>query len=360
MKNNILKTSDEFNAAYLNFKNSNLAEKLTERFRVKPFFEQYETLKNVVEKGTFFIHFFAVSTSFIGVFMFLINMVHNNIFAAVLSAVFLLLIETIKRLTIPTAIKQYLQFKKISVFLILASLALTTLSVALSFTGAHDTVVLLTPSATVTDIAPTKNEYKQRIKELEQQKRNVKKSMQWKGTLTPQGAKAYNQLTAQIGIIESDMIKNVNQLTDSNTAAVTSHTTNTATRSEYFAVFAVLFDLSLFFAFWFLEYYYFRSFAEFSDMNSTNGNQQNSSSYSSNVVATPVEPQPETVINSVATANNGFSLNANVLDLAIKKAKANIAAYNAKINKDEGSPESNAKGLNKWQQELSGLESMVG
>ena len=119
MKNNILKTSNEFNAAYLNFKNSNLAEKLTERFRVKPFFEQYETLKNVVEKSTFFIHFFAVSTSFIGVFMFLINMVHNNIFAAVLSGVFLLFVEILKRLTIPTAIKQYLQFKQISIFLLL-------------------------------------------------------------------------------------------------------------------------------------------------------------------------------------------------------------------------------------------------
>ena len=174
MKNSILKTSNEYNEAFLTFQNSDLAEKLGEKFRVKPFFEQYEILKKVVQSSTYFIHFFAVSTSFVGVYMFLINMVHNIVLAAILTGVFLLLIEQLKRLTIPTAIKHFLQFRQISIFLILASLALTTLSVSLSFTGAHDTVLLLTPSATVTDVTPTKNEYKQRIKELEQQKRSVK------------------------------------------------------------------------------------------------------------------------------------------------------------------------------------------
>ena len=179
--------------------------------------------------------------------------------------------------------------------------------------------------------------------------------MQWKGALTPQGAKAYNELTAQIGRIESDMIQNVNKLTDSNTAAITTHTTHTATRSEYFAVFAVILDLSLFFAFWFLEYYDFRSFAEFSD-----SSQPHNGTYNASITAQKAEKVPENDIKPVATEYNGFSLNANVLSLAIKKAKANIAAYKGKIKQNEGRPESNAKGLYKWQQELNGLEQMVG
>ena len=357
MKNLLLKTSNEFNEAFLLFQSSHLADKLNEKFRIKPFFEQYQKLRNTVASASYLIHIFAVATSFIGVLTFLLPLVHNALIAAILASVFLLFIEVLKRLTIPSAIKHFLQFKKLSVFLILASLALTTLSIALSFTGAHDTVILLTPNATTIDTEPTRSEYKERIKTLENQKRSIKKSMSWKGVLTPQGAKAYNEITAQVGRIEGDMINNINRITSSNTAAIESHTSKTTTQSKYFAIFAVIFDLSLFFAFWFLEYYDYRSFAEFAKF------EQNNGSYQNNTVATekeePTEPQPETVFQSVATENNNFSLNANTLDLAMKKAKANIAAYNAKISKGEGRPESNAQGLHKWTEELKTMEQMI-
>jgi hypothetical protein len=358
------KTSSEFNESYEAFKNSHLAQELTEYFRIKPFFEQYATLRQVVHYATYFIHFFAIATSFIGVYVFLLSMVQNTLLTSALSLIFLSIIEVIKRLTVPKAIKEFLQFRKIRLFLIAASLALTTLSIGLSYYGAHDTVLIFTPEAKLTDVEPTKGDAKERIKELNRQRKEIKRSMSWKGTLTPQGAKAYNSVTAQIGKLEGNMIENVNRITAANDQTTKSHSEKTTVRSGYFAVFTLCFDLLLLVAFFFLEYYNYRSFTEFAEHQAAaNGEQPTATEKTLSEpksTVTTVATEPQTTVATVATANLGFSLNTNAVQLAIKQAKGIIAAYKAKEKKGEGRPESNAAGLEKWNKELQELEAMVG
>jgi hypothetical protein len=354
------KTSSEFSESYEAFKNSHLAQELTEYFRVKPFFEQYATLRHVVHYTTLFIHFFAIATSFIGVYMFLLAMVKNALLTSALTLLFLTLIEAIKRLTIPKAIKEFLQFRKFRIMLVVVSLALTTLSMTLSYYGASDTVLIFTPAAKLTDVEPTKGEAKERIKELNRQRQEIKRSMSWKGTLTPQGAKAYNSVTAQIGKLEGNMIENVNRITAANDQTTNNHKEATTVRSAYFAVFTLCFDLLLLVAFFFLEYYNYRSFTEFAEHQAAASGEQPTKDSDPTAAVATVATKEKTPVATVATDNFGFSLNTNALQLAIKQAKGNIAAYHAKVKKGEGRPESNAAGLEKWNKELQELEAMVG
>jgi hypothetical protein len=70
-----------------------------------------------------------------------------------------------------------------------------------------------------------------------------------------------------------------------------------------------------------------------------------------------VGTEQSTIIDfPVATANNGFSLNTNTVQLAIKKAKANISAYQAKLKKGEGKDETNNEGIERWNDNLNQLE----
>ena len=354
MKKMTFNTSNEFNEAFQAFQSTTLSKELSEKFRVKPFFEQYATIKRIVSSTSYFINVFAVATSFVGVFAFLKALLQNDMLAALFASIFLTLIEMLKRLTIPKAIKEWLQFHRLSVPLLCSSSVLILLSVTLSYSGAHEAVQLFTPQATVTDVATPKKEYTDRIKQLEKQKKEIKRTMSWQSKLTPQGAKAYNEVTAQIGHIENDMLQNINRITTNNDKTLQNHSETTTVKSGYFALFTLLFDLSLIFAFFFIEYYDYRSFTEFSDVvyNETidNNNVEN--------VATNEPASGNVITQSVATANNGFSLNTNAIQLAIKKAKANVSAYKAKLKKGEGRPETNNVGVERWNNSLQELEQM--
>ena len=354
MKKITFNTSNEFNEAFQAFQSTTLSKELTEKFRVKPFFEQYASLKRTVLFASYIINVFAVVTSFVGVFAFLEALVHSTILAAIFASIFLVLIELLKRFTIPKTVKEWLQFRKISVPLLFFSVVLIGLSIGLSYSGAHEAVQLFTPQATVTDVATPKKEYTDRIKQLEKQKKEIKRTMSWQSKLTPQGAKAYNEITAQIGHIENDMLQNINRITTNNDKTIQNHSETTTAKSSYFALFTLFFDLSLIVAFIFMEYYDYRSFTEFASSDSDTHN----SSYDNTNVATDEPISGNVTSQSVATANNGFSLNASTLQLAIKKAKSNISAYQSKISKGEGRTETNAQGMERWNDKLQELEQM--
>ncbi len=348
MKNLNFKTSSEFNAAYQAFIDSSLSKNLSEKFRVKPFFEQYEMLRKVVLYSTYFIHAFAVATSFIGVYFFAMNIIKNMWLSGIGATLFLVLIEWLKRLTIPTAIKEWLQFKKVRVFLICAGLALASTSLLLSYFGAHTTIQVGTPTAALTDTEPLRKDYKSRIKDLQKSKREIKATMSWEGTLTPQGAKAYNEVTKQIGQIESQMNTYLNRTDDENRQIKEKHATSTDKMSSNFSAFTVIFDLLLIVAFWFLEYYDYRSFTEFASHVEEN---------TSFEVPTESKEVPVATDNSVATDKNTFSLNI-MKDLAIKQAKSNIAAFKAKLSKGEGNEGTNQQGIERWLNTINEMENL--
>ena len=106
-------------------------------------------------------------------------------------------------------------------------------------------------------------------------------------------------------------------------------------KAEVFAIVTLVTELLFLLSIWFLELYDFRSFKEFASFES---------SYK----------EEDDLKNSVATRDN-----TETLDLAIKKAKANISAYKSKLLKGEGKTSTNQEGLQRWKNKLQMLESQL-
>jgi hypothetical protein len=255
MQNLPIKTSSEYEKAYNDFKSSDLAQKLSEKYRVRPFYEKYAKLYRAVSVASYGLNFFSVATATTCVFAFLMAMLPYPFLCACIAVASLTMIELFKRLTIPSFFQSYFQFKKLTISKLVFIIVLVVFSVTLSYTGAKDTVLLLTPKAELTDVQATKQPFSERIKSLEKQKRDIKRSMSWENKLTPQGAKAYNEVTAQIGRIENEMMQSVSKANTSNEKTLGDHQNNTSLRAEYFGAITLFLDLALIALFFFMELY---------------------------------------------------------------------------------------------------------
>ena len=245
-----------------------------------------------------------------------------------------------------------MQFRRVNGLKAVTICAFVFLSIALSYLGAKDSVKLFTPSVFLTNIDSVKGSYQSRIATLESRLSDVKKTQSWHGKLTPQGQKTYNAITAQISLIESDMLDNANRLTSKNDLATDDHSSKTEIKSHYFGIFTLALDVSLIGLLFFLEYYDFRSFAEFVKSSSQHQTIQTTSDNPNSDDVATVFP-----IEDVATGSNGFD--EGVLRLAMKNARANLSAYEAKLRNNDGLKETNLRGIERWQLKLRELEALI-
>jgi hypothetical protein len=370
MKKIAFKTTDEFKAYHNAFLDSTLSDRLADKYKVRPFFERYAKLRAMMQNTSYLLNLFAVITSFTCVFTFVNTLIKNALASFAFAVAFLVLLELFKRLTIPNTFKAFFQFRKLNPLKVAFILCLTGTSVLLSFVGASDAVQQYTPPPTLISTDSIRTQYGSRIVSLEKRLKEIKRSQSWHGTLTPQGQKAYNAVQNQINLIEGDRIATTDRATAANDQTTTHHTTHTDSRGYYFSFFSLLLDLLLIGFFYFMEYYDYRSYTEFAELEKQDATSEPAanSSHSSPVVTTnsTVTTDGTTVAtdatdssHSVATANNGFSLNSNTVQLAIKKAKANISAFQNKIRIGEGNLDTNEKGVQRWQQEVQNLENML-
>lgn len=358
MENLSIQTNDVYGETYKQFLQSSLSVRLRDKFTVKPFYLRYRMLRFLALVSSFGVHFFSAATAFTCVFVFLNPMLRNAVVAGCFAVVSLFVLEALKRLTIPDFCKNILQFGRIDWFKGMALCILIGFSVMLSYSGAQDSVKLLTPSVILTNVDSVRNEYKTRIATLETRLSDVDKTQSWRGALTMAGEQTYKSITEQISLIESDMLINTNKLTDKNEHIAAQYAAKTSVNAHYFGILTLVLDCSLVGLLFFLEYYDYRSFAEFAlfnqDASEPNGQQKQSSD----------EPQNEEedlatlkLIDNVATGSNG--LDESILRLAIKSAKSNLSAYEAKRRNSDGNDETNQKGIERWQLKLRELEAML-
>jgi hypothetical protein len=262
-----LKPSNEYQIAYQQFLNTRLAQRLQDKFSVKPFHIRYGLL-NVLAKGTSYgLHVFGATTAFTYVFLFLHQLLQNSLLAGVFTTVFLFGLEAFKRLMIPDFCKNALQFRRVNWLKLSVIAALTTLSIALSYSGATATTELLTPSVFLTNIDSVKQSYQTRIATLETRLTDINQKQSRRGRLTTEGQASYQILTEQIALIESEMSQNVRGLSSENTVKSVQHGRKTAINAHYFGLFTLMLDLSLIGLLYFMEYYDFRNFGEFVQIN---------------------------------------------------------------------------------------------
>ncbi len=363
MENLAIKTTNEFQEAHDEFLNSTLHQRLAQKFRVEPFYKRYRKLKNVLSVSSYGLNFFSAATAFTCVFVFLNTLLQNNLIAGLFSIGFLAVVEILKRLTIPDFFKNYLQFGKINVLKIVFIMGLTATSVGLSYLGAKDSVKMFTPSVQLLSVDSVKSSYTSRIADLEERLKDVKKTQSWRGKLTAAGQKTYNQISAQIASIEDDMLKNTNRVTDRNEDLQVKHSSKTEINAHFFGLFTLGLDLSLIIFLFFVEYYDYRSLTEFSQTTNPQYNDRNAienitETSNTGIVATNMAKEVHDIEisdNAVATDLNGAD--EGVLRLAIKNAKANLAAYEAKLRNREGNEDTIRRGIERWKNTLVELES---
>jgi hypothetical protein len=342
-------TENVYENTYKGFLNNVLFDRLNQKFAIKPFFERYASLRKLAVIGSYVIHAFSVATAFVFVFSFLQTLLQNGLLAIIFTFMLLSGIEAFKRFLLPDAFKNYFQFNRIDSLRTIVIAGLIFISISLSFFGAKDAVQIFSPSVQLTSLDSVRLPYQQRINTLEKRLTEVKRSQSWKGKLTPQGQKAYTQLSAQIANVENQMLQQENRGTQQNDLLLTQHSTSTQSHSYWFGLFTLFFDLSLIGLLWFIEYYDYRSFCEFAQVAKVNPNVDKT-------VATVNQPSEQVNLTDNSAITENSDLNNDYLILAYKKAKANVAAFESKIRSGIGKPETNQKGLEKWQNRLIELE----
>jgi hypothetical protein len=345
-----LNTRNEYTDAFQRFQKSMLFERLMDKFKAQPFFERYRILRLIVLLSSYGINIFSVATAFTCVFVFLQTMLQNKLFTGVFSVAFLLGLEAFKRLTIPYFFKNLLQFRKINFIKLTFILCLTVVSVTLSYVGAKDTVRIFTPSVFLTNVDSMRNGYNERITILEVRLEDVRKSHLWKGKLTTEGQIAYNQISNQIAMLEGDKLQNIGKAIAQNDEKALQNSRKTSVNAYFFGLFTLLLDVLLIGLLFFLEYYDYRSFTEFVKLD----NQMKSSLH---------KDEPNDIDNDIdlpeeSIATRSYAFESDFIQLAMKQARSNISAYEAKIRNKDGNEETNRRGVEKWQRKYDELQAM--
>jgi hypothetical protein len=351
MENFQIPTENQYQNAYEDFLDTTLFSRLKEKFVVKPFYLRYKPLRSVMLIASYGINFFSAATAFTCVFVFANTLLQNSVMAGVFSVVFLGILEMFKRLLIPDFCKNILQFRQVNWLKGVVIVLLMCISVALSYFGAKDSVLLFTPKVELTNVEDVTKDHKSRIATLEKRLVEIRKTQSWHGTLTPKGQKAYNRVTEQVAQIESDLLQNANRITSQNDELSVKHDEKTFNSASVFSILTLFLDLSLIGLLFFCEYYDYRSFVEFAQKSAAVKQSDNSNNDTNDKGIFERS-------NSVATENNG--IDERIISLAIKNAKANLAAYDAKIRNNEGNGDTNIRGREKWWNELQQLESKLG
>jgi hypothetical protein len=262
-QNSSIAQTDHFSDAFQRFQDSRQFKRLQDKYKVKPYFERQRALKVTSAVSGYVLNAFSASTAFLFVYTFLNTLLPAKGLSGAFTLVFLFALEALKRLTLPGVFKTYLQFKKVSWGAVLFAGLLSSGSIASSYFGAKEAVKLLTPDADLANIDDVRKPFEARLEVLQADKADAMKQT-WKGKQTVQSAKRLNVIQLQEAEIQSAMLKAIQEATEANNKAVSSHTTSTTLKAGHFAGVTLVFELLLLLCLYFGELYDFRSLAEFS------------------------------------------------------------------------------------------------
>ncbi len=253
---------DQYSDAFQQFQESRQFKRLQEKFKVRPFFERAKTIKFIADSSGWILNVFSASTAFLFVFSFLCSLVPFKALSVVFTLAFLVILEGLKRFTLPGVFKNYLQFKRLSFGAIAFCVFLSIGSILSSYLGAKEAVLLLSPKPKLIDLAEVRKPFEDRLQSLQNDKADAMKQT-WKGKQTVQAAKRLNVIQEQESQIQVALLAAVQTAEKQNTDAMQSNAGTTKMKAEHFAVVTLIFELLLLLCIWYAEYYDFRSLAEF-------------------------------------------------------------------------------------------------
>ena len=255
-------STDIFSEAFDGFQASRQFERLQRKYQIRPFFERAKPVKIIADVSGYLLNGFSAATAFAFVFGFLAGLLPFKTLSVAFAVTFLVILEGLKRLTIPSIFKDFLQFKRLNFGAVAFAVMLSAGSIASSFFGAKDVIRLMTPAADLIDLSEVRKPFEDRLKVLQADKETAERQT-WKGKINVQAAKRLNVIQTQIADQEAALLQAIQTATAENIQVKDQHSAKTSLKAEHFAAVTLLFELMLFLCLWYGEFYDFRSLAEF-------------------------------------------------------------------------------------------------
>lgn len=247
-------------------------KKAEKRFEPKPFAIQFKPLLNIALVSRFILPLFSVITGTLFLANVFESMLDFFIVSLALGFVLVVLLEYSKTSLLQIAFPQLVSGQNkayIGVFIL--ALCFTLGSGYLSINGSEtiynklDTTIKDTEQKHLLEKEALKLEYDEKINTLTQELRDYKKSVSWKGHINmtnKANQKIISSLNSRIEALESEKVKEINQLT-----ADQNSTVNTVFNTVETHIFIVLIIVSLIEVFiilvnWFIVYYDFKIISE--------------------------------------------------------------------------------------------------
>lgn len=259
-----LPSGSQYQKEFQTFKDSKLYQRLNEKFRIKPYYEQNRHLKISALVSSYLFNFFSILTSFFFVYS-LLNSFIGVVLGLVLSISMLIVLECFKRLILPEIAKNYLQFKKINFVRLSVMVVLVTLSGFFSASGGNIAVREFTTEVQTIDTDSIRDYYSNLIG-TKQVQQNELLNVKYKGNTTRTAQKVINGLQTEINTIRSQENKLFSYSLEENEKLITNDSLVKDQNGLYFSLLALIFDLFLIFCIAYSEYYDYRSIAEFSKL----------------------------------------------------------------------------------------------
>ena len=254
-------TTNPHSDHFQEFGNARLFERLQKKFIPKPYHYQYRVIRAVVLGSSFLFHILSAATAAALIWIFISNLISNELLSGAITLAALVALELSKRETSGRFFHDYLQFGKFSPALAFTVIALAAISTTCSFFGAEKAVKQFSAAPTLISADSTTAPLRANLAAIDQQI-SAARATKWKGKTTERSQRTIERLTRQKETILGEVVRQQQRVDGKNDATETDHATTTEANATGFAAFTLVCELLLILALFYLEYYDYRSMAE--------------------------------------------------------------------------------------------------
>lgn len=355
-----VQTTDFFEEHFEKFSKTKLYEQLDKEFAVKPYYLKYQIHYWLSLGGSYFFNVFSALTASTLVLFFLKGMIHPA-FVWGLAIVFLLFMESAKRLTLRSFFQDLFQFKKVRYGLLTVIVVLAALSVSFSYFGAKRFILNFTPPPVLTQDSLIQNQ-NTRLAEIKTEIDTLSLNKDKAGVVFWPSQKAINKLNAERLIIQEEInrLQKRQEGKNDNTEAI--HKTETKLKAHHFGLITLCSELFFIFLGAYPRYYRWKSWAQFADLteeeeeepSSTDQQTPGDSTGPSSDSDSPKDAQPlKTKEFKIKTAAKSTIHVQPVLD--VTKTKKDCRNHYLQ-SKNASTPETRAKNRDRYLEEKTALE----
>ena len=285
MKNLVLNPHNVYEEKSKEFLNSKLADRLREKYRAKPFEEEYKPLYYVALIVSYLCNGFSILTASTYVFSYLLSIFLEipspALLAGAVTFLVLVLVEALQRFLSPKLFKNGLQYGfKLSLFILLLVIAaISTLSILASYNGGFDVVkVVSSPpiysAPSLYDIEEAKQDFNKMIAEAGAGAETYKKTRLYLGRLSNVDGREYKKLLsvktdlqnkklAKISSLEAFNREKVEKAELKHLEELREYSSSIESKGGGLAGVAIAAQLIFFLAIFFLEYYDYKTSTQY-------------------------------------------------------------------------------------------------